>query len=214
MSPEEKEAEEKEKSRHDRFEASCGLIIAVLAAALAITDIGSGRYGDDELIANSRRASDFQWYQSKSVKGNLAESERDLLSALLTAQVIQPDARPAIEKRMTALTEAAERYDQEKKEILLGSAAVGEENWVQDIDGEMGKLVGAVQWEARAAHLESVGDIFDFATFFLQISLVMGAVALLVDAERLQILFRRILVGLGVIGSALSVMAFLSAMVG
>lgn len=212
MDAEENDDKEIEEARHKRFEATCGLLIAILAAALAITDIGSGRYGDDELIANSRRASDFQWYQSKSVKGNIAESEYDLLNALMAANVIDDQARPAITERMNELKEDAERYSREKREILLGSKAVGQENWIQDIDGEMGKLVGAVQWEAKASRLEEVGDYFDVSTFFLQISLVMGAVALLVEAESLQTLFQRIMVGLGVAGVALSAWAFFAAM--
>jgi len=30
----------------------------------------------------------------------------------------------------------------EKTEILLGSKQVGQANWAQDLDGEMGKIVG------------------------------------------------------------------------
>ena len=206
-SPAEAEAE----ARHRQFEASCGLIIAILAAALAVTDIGAGRYGDDEMIAHSQRASAFQWYQSKGVKENLAESERDLLQALLDAGAIAEGSRAGMEARLTRLDDDIARYGREKKEILRGSKAVGPDGWAQEQDGELGKIVGALEWESIADALEGVGDRFDVATFFLQISLVMGAVALLVDAESQKRLFRAVMVGLGLIGSVFSLLAYLGA---
>ena len=43
------------------FEVLCGLTLAVLAAVLAITDIGGGRFGDDEIIAHNQKTNSFNW---------------------------------------------------------------------------------------------------------------------------------------------------------
>ena len=55
------------------FEMICGLTLAVLAAVLAITDIGGGRFGDDEIIAHNQKTNAFNWYQAKAVKESLID---------------------------------------------------------------------------------------------------------------------------------------------
>lgn len=200
-----------DEKKDNRFETWCGLVLALFAAALAITDLGAGRYGDDELIAHNSKNGAYLWYQSKGIKETLVEGQRDTLKALVQAGSIRPEQLPAIETMIGALDANATRYGKEKKEILLGSSTVGQEGWAQDIDGEMGKVVGANEWEAEATRLGKAGDVFDISTFFLQLCLVAGAISLLLQVDRLRWSAFFGMVILGVIGSGFSVLAFMAA---
>lgn len=190
------------------FEVICGVLIALFAAVLAITDLGAGKYGDDELIAHNEKGSAYLWYQSKGIKETLVEGQRDTLQALVLADAIRPEQRPAVDALVQKLDAKVQRYGKEKKEILLGSSAVGQASWVQDVDGEMGKVTGANQWQARAGALNGVGDTFDYATFFLQLCLVFGAISLVVQRGGLRRTFFWIMNGLGTVGFAISFYAF------
>lgn len=203
-------AEETEDGKR-RFETWCGLVIALFAAVLAITDLGAGKYGDDELIAHNEKGGAYLWYQSKGIKETLVEGQRDTLKALVEAGSIKPEQLPAIQKMVESLDADAARYGKEKKEILLGSKAVGQENWVQDVGGEMGKVIGAQEWQAKADALNDVGDVFDYATLFLQICLVMGAMSLILQDAKLGRTFFTIMIVLGIVGTGFAVMAFMQA---
>ena len=200
-----------EEEKGNRFEGWCGLVLAVFAAVLAVTDLGAGKYGDDELIAHNQKNGSYLWYQSKGIKETLVEGQRDTLKALVQAGSIRPEQLPAIQTMISSLDGDATRYGREKKEILLGSQAVGQDNWAQDVGGEMGKIVGANEWEAQAAALGKAGDIFDYATFFLQLCLVAGAISLILHVDRMRWSFFTAMVLLGLIGSGFSVQAFLAA---
>jgi hypothetical protein len=193
------------------FEMICGLTLAILAAVLAITDLGAGKYGDDEIIAHNQKANAFEWYQAKGIKQSLIEGQRDLLRILLDSRVIPPEAEGKMGKLLASLDADIGRYRKERKEILLGSKAVGEDNWILEEEGKLGQVKGAREWEAEAKALGAAGDTFDMATFFLQICLVMGAVSLILKGERMRNSFYALMVLLGVVGAVYSVMAFVQA---
>lgn len=193
------------------FETWCGVVIALFAAVLAITDLGGGKYGDDELIAHNEKGGAYLWYQSKGIKETLVEGQRDTLRALVEAGSIRPEQLPAIQKMIQDLNGDASRYGREKKEILLGSKTVGQENWAQDVAGELGKVTGAEEWKAKADALNDAGDIFDSSTFFLQLCLVMGAMSLILQHDRLRNIFFTAMIVLGLAGLGFSMMAFLQA---
>ena len=197
--------------RSKRFETWCGVVIALFAAVLAITDLGGGKYGDDELIAHNEKGGAYLWYQSKGIKETLVEGQRDTLQALMTAGSIRPEQLPAIQKMIQDLDGDAARYGREKKEILLGSKTVGQENWAQDVAGEMGKVTGAEEWKAKADALGNAGDVFDYSTFFLQLCLVMGAMSLILQQDWLRNIFFTAMIVMGLAGLGFSVMAFLQA---
>jgi hypothetical protein len=200
-------AEEEEK-KNDHFELICGLAIAVLAAALAINDLGSGKFGGDEIAARSGGEKAYSWYASKGLKENLAEGQRDTLAALLESGIIAPDKSPGVTKTLEQLDSQIARYKKEKKEILVGSAAVGQENWVQDIDGKLGQIKGAKEWESEIDALDSAGDIFDMGTLFLQLCLVVGAISLIMKEPRLRWSFFTAMLVLGGVGIIYSSRAY------
>ena len=202
-------SDESEKS--STFEMLCGLTLAVLAAVLAINELGAGKYGDDEIIAHNQKANAFDWYQAKGIKQSLVEGQRDILRILLESRVIPAESEGRMGTLMATLDKEIGRYRKERKEILLGSAAVGQENWVLEEDGKLGQVKGAREWEAEAKALGAVGDTFDIATFFLQICLVMGAISLILKGERMRNTFYGLMVLLGAVGTVYCIMAYLQA---
>lgn len=197
--------------KDNRFEMLCGLMLALFAAVLAITDLGAGKYGDDELIAYNEKSGAYLWYQSKGIKETLVEGQRDTLQALVDAGSIRPEQLAGVQKTISELDAKATRYDREKTEILLGSKTVGPDGWAQDVKGEMGKIVGAEEWQTTAESLGAAGDTFDTSTFFLQLCLVAGAISLILQVQRMRWGFFFGMVALGVAGAVYSALAFMQA---
>jgi hypothetical protein len=189
------------------FESRTGLLLAIFAAVMAISDLYAGKYGDDEILGTNEKAAAFSWYQSKSTKESLLEAQRDLLQSLVQAGAIIESARPAMDVQLGKLDVELVRYGKEKKEILLGSAAVGEANWAQEVDGEKGKVVGAKELEAQLQVLGAMGDRFDLGNLFFQLCLVFGAVSLTLKGEGVRKTFFSLMIVMGVIGSAISASA-------
>jgi Domain of unknown function (DUF4337) len=204
-------SEEDNSEKSSGFEMICGLTLAVLAAMLAVTDLGAGKYGDDEIIAHNQKANAFQWFQAKGIKQSLVEGQRDMIRIMLDAGVVTAENRDKMGSMVAGLDAEIGRYKKERKEIMLGSRGVGKENWVLDEGGELGQIKGAREWEAETVTLGAVGDTFDIATFFLQICLVMGAISLIIKGKRMRNSFYGLMVLLGGVGSAYSVMAFMQA---
>ncbi len=193
------------------FELLCGITIAVFAAILAVTDLGAGKYGDDEIIGTNAKSNIYAWYQSKSIKQSLVEGQRDLILTLLASGSINPEQTPTLQSMEAKLNEEIDRYKKEKAELLLGSSAVGKENWAQEVDGELGKVVGAKEWENTLAILGCAGDRFDMSVLFLQLSLVLGAISLVLQKEKLKKGFFLIMIFSGLIGAAYSIASFYTA---
>lgn len=209
MSAEKVEARAAEPEKQDRrFEVLCGVVIALFAAILAVNDLGAGKFGDDELIAYNQKNNAYLWYQTKGIKETLVEEQRNTLQALVAAGSIRPEQLPTVENLIKTLDEKAGRYGKEKAEILQGSAGVGQVNWAQDVDGKLGQVIGAKEFESKANRLGDAGDSFDLATLFLQICLVLGAISLVIQHNRMRSLFFLGMVVLGATGLIFSVIAY------
>lgn len=203
-----KEAEEKKQQRMDVL---FGVTLAVFAAILAVCDLGGGKYGGDELIANNSKTEAYNWHSDKSIKQTLAEQNVKLLAGLVKAGVVTPKAVPAIQDDIADTEKRIARYKKEKAEILLGSSKVGKENWVQDVDGRLGQVVGAKQWEERANQLGAVGDVFDNGTLYMQMCLVLGAIGIVVKADKLKWTFYGLMLASGLVGSVYTYLAYTQA---
>jgi hypothetical protein len=182
------------------FERRAGLTLALLAAVLAVNDLAGGKYGDDEIIGTNEKANTYAWYQSKSIKESLAENHLATLEALLQTGSLTPEGRASIEQKAAETRAEVARYGKEKKEITKGSAGVGPEGQVLEIGGQKGQVKGTDEWTAELTVLSAAGDQFDMATLFLQICLVLGAVSLVLEEQRLKELFYWSMVGLGAAG--------------
>lgn len=193
----------------DRFDMKVGVTLAIFASVLAISELG-GSYAEFGMnYAQAEKANAFAWYNSKGIKQNLAEGQRDTLDSLLAAGVIGAGHVDATRAYVVELQQTIDRYDREKDEILRGSAVVGEAGWAQKVDGALGQVRGAKEWAVESDAYGVVMEWFDFANLLLQICLVIGAISLVVRSPAARRYFYRGAVGMGLVGLAIGVYGFL-----
>ena len=192
----------------NRLERKIGLTLALFAAVLAVVDLGGGKFGDDEIIGTNEKANLYQWYQSKSIKQSIIEQEVQLLTGLVEAGAVTAQGQGAITKQLAIAKQAVQRYEKEKREILLGSKAVGPKAQVLEVSGANGQIIGTKPWQQKLDTLCLAGDKFDIATLWLQIALVFGAISLILNSEKLKASFYYALVIGSLIGTVFGIQAF------
>ncbi|TLP81223.1 DUF4337 domain-containing protein [Maribacter sp. ACAM166] len=196
----------------ERAEAIGGVLIALFAALMAISQLVNGELEEEMMIAHNNVVSYSNWYQSKSIKESLKESELDYLSALINSGIVTEDKTPLIQEKMTLVLKKIEKYNSEKIEILRGSTHVGKENWVQDLEGEMGKITGVKEWKQLAATYDYATKKFDYGMLFFQICIVLGAVCIIIhDNPLLQKSLIVLMVVFGITGTIFSIYGYLLA---
>ena len=196
----------------ERAEAVGGVLIALFAALMAISQMVNGELEEEMMIAHNNVVSYSSWYQSKSIKESLKESELDYLSALISAGMVTKENIPGIQEKMAVVKTKIEKYGSEKIEILNGSALVGEENWAQDIEGEMGIITGVKEWQQLAATYDYATKKFDYGMLFFQICIVLGAVCIIIyDNPILQKSLIVLMIIFGITGTFLSIYGYLLA---
>ena len=178
------------------------LAIAVFAAVLAINDLFAGRFGSDELQLSNSRNNAYQWYQSKGIKETMLEGQVELLRSLLLSGTIAANKVETVTAFVKESEERIGRYRKEKKEILVGSRSLPTDQWVQDVDGEKGKVVGAKELDGFLTGLGKAGDFFDVASMLLQICLVIGAIGIIVNRDSVKRHFLKLTLGTGLLGVA------------
>jgi hypothetical protein len=190
-----------ESTMSDNYQMKCGVTLGILAAVMAANSIVGGRWGAEEIKSAGEKGTAYAWYQSKSIKESIIEGNRDNVKALLDTPNAKNEYRVNLHKNLDKLNKTLDRYDKEKKEILEGSEGVGKDNWVLKHKGELGKIKGALEWEKSLKLYEDAGDIFDLSAMFLQISLVLGSISLLLKRASIRNAFYNMMVGIGLVGS-------------
>ncbi|ETR72242.1 MAG: Acyl-CoA dehydrogenase [Candidatus Magnetoglobus multicellularis str. Araruama] len=194
-----------------RFESFSGVILAIFAALLAVTNLGGSKFDSDKIIGTNEKTNVYAWYQSKSLKQDMLENQRDLIGIFIKGNYIQQDKLSSLNSMLAPINSRIESYSKEKRELLLGSKAVGKENWVQEKNGEYGKIIGALEWEKTIQRLGQAGGKFDIAVLFLELCLVIGAISLVMHNERLRIIFIAAMITLGLIGMLYGIQGFILA---
>lgn len=193
----------------ERAEAIGGVLIAFFAALMAIAQMVNGELEEEMMIAHNKVVNYSSWYQSKSIKESLKESELNYLSALLESGMVLEENKAVIDNKIQSVKQQIEKYASEKTEILIGSIQVGKANWTQDLDGEMGKITGVKEWEALTEEYDTATKKFDLAMLFFQISIVLGAVCIIIyDNPRLQKTFIVLMILSGIIGVIMSLYGY------
>ena len=196
----------------EKAEAVGGVLIAFFAALMAISQMINGEFEEEMMIAHNKVVNYSSWYQSKSIKESLKESELDYLEALLQTDLIAEDKKSIIIKSIQISKNKIKKYDAEKKEILIGSANIPKEKWAQDLDGELGKIIGVKEWEVLADQYDKATKKFDIAMLFFQICIVLGAVCIIIyDSPRLQKSFIVLMVIFGITGTIIATYGYILA---
>ena len=193
----------------ERTETIGGILIAVFAALLAIAELVNNNLEEEMMISHSQFVNYSNWYQSKSIKQSLKESELDYLNALTETGIIPEDKIKNFKTKIAQTKSMVLKYEAEKTEILVGSSNVPREHWSQDLDGEMGKIIGINEWEKLTQEYDSATQKFDLGKLFFQICIVLGAVCIIIhDNKKLQKNFIALMLVFGAIGIMISVYGF------
>ena len=136
----------------DPFEKGVALTIAIIAVVLSFVENQGDNAKTDAIVKTNEAANQWAYYQSKSLKGNLAESSATLLALLAPADAT------AAKAKQEEMTKEVARYEGEKKEIK----------------------VKAEELQAQAAHSLTIDDRCDLGSLLLQISVVLCSIAILV----------------------------------
>ena len=136
----------------DPFEKRVAISIAVIAIVLSFV----GNLGDnaktDAIIKTNEASNQWGYFQAKSIKGQMAGMQGELLAVLGGAQ---PDEARA--KEIARLHSAATRYEEERAEIKKH----------------------AEELQHEATHDSAINDRCDLASLMLQIAVVICSVAIL-----------------------------------
>jgi hypothetical protein len=192
-----------------RWEIRFGFALAIFAAALAINELGAGKFGDDELKETNEKSNAYMWYQSKGIKESLAQGQHDLILLLLKSESIAPEKQEELNQLAKGLEQQIQRYKKEKQELLLGSETVGPENWTLEVHGELGKVIGARTREQDIERLSRAGDVFDLGTLCLQLCLALGAIGLLLRIPQGRTATFATIMVIGVIGILATTRAYM-----
>lgn len=196
-------------SQNKKIEERGGVLIIFFVALLAIMKVINGSFEKKIINANNNEVSYSDWYNAKSIKQILKESERDHLSALLSTGILSQDKSAKLKEKIENTKSLIQKYEAEKTEILMGSANIPPSAWIQDLDGEMGHIVGLREWREIARQLTETVAKINLGILFLQISLVFGVVGLIIhENPRLQNMFTWLMISSGFIGIALSLYGY------
>lgn len=196
----------------EKAEALGGVLIAFFAALMAISQMVNGELEEEMMIAHNKVVNYSSWYQSKSIKESLKEGELNYLESMVSADMVNPEKISVFTEKIDDLKIKVEKYRAEKKEILTGSANIPKEDWIQDLDGEMGKIVGIKEWEVLAEEYDIATKKFDIGMLFFQISIVLGAVCIIIyDSPKLQRMFIKLMIIFGTIGLITSIYGYILA---
>lgn len=187
------------------------LCLAILAAMLSINDLLSNNVGSLEIKLGNLRNSSYQWFQSKGIKATISEGQRDLLETLIASESIKKDNYDRMRQTIGELEKKISRYNMEKDEILLGSAGLKPEAWVQDINGQKGKVVGSKEYDKYLETLDMADNAFGLASMVFQIALVIGAIGIMLKKPKIQISFFFFMLTLGGIGIYMAINALMIA---
>ncbi len=188
-------------SKNSKIENRGGVIIIILVALLAVMKVVNSKLEEKIARANYKHVSYSSWYNAKSIKQILKENQRDYLESLRGTGLVAEDKLEQLDFRIEMAEDLIRKYDEEKTEILLGSDNIPREAWSQDLDGEMGKIVGLRAWEEMGLANRSLVAQIEIGILFLQISILFGVLGLIINENRrLQEVFTGFMIGVGFIG--------------
>ncbi|WP_276165865.1 DUF4337 family protein [Zobellia alginiliquefaciens] len=190
-------------SKNNKIENRGGVIIIILVAMLAVMKVVNSNLEEKIARANYKHVSYSSWYNAKSIKQILKENQRDYLESLRGTGLVAEDKLEQLDFRIDVTDDLIRKYEEEKTEILLGSNNIARSAWSQDLNGEMGKIVGLRSWEDISLKTRSLVTQIDIGILFLQISILFGVLGLIINEnKKLQQVFTLFMIGVGFIGLA------------
>ena len=185
---------------NNKLENRGGVIIILCIALLAIMKVFTTEVEETIRDADSKSVHSADWYNSKSIKQVVKENELDYLESLLSTGLVKAEKSNEIKVKIQTTRALVSKYEQEKTEILMGSANIPNAYWIQDMDGELGKIIGLNEWKEIADSSSKKASILNIGMLFLQISIVFGVIGLIIhDNLILQRTFTGLMIGTGIL---------------
>jgi hypothetical protein len=190
----EHEADRAEAKAAEKHRNQAALTIAVLAAVMAVGDLG-GDNAKDAMIHNNIQASDtWNFYQAKNIRQTFYKLQADALEREMAAA---PDRAGRLQADLEKYKKTAARYEDEPDAAAPNDATKGE--------GKKQLMARAKSYQEAREVAERKNDSFDFAKMALQLAVVLGSVSILAVSRPL--LWAAGL--LGVVGALLTLNGFL-----
>lgn len=185
------------------------ILIVLFASLMAATELISNNLEEQMIISHNQQVNYANWYQAKSIKQNLKESELDYLNAMMESGMVSQNKTQAFKDRIAQTRNSVLKYEAEKTEILIGSSNIPREYWAQDLDGEMGKIIGVNQWEKLTRQYDTAAHKYDLGKLLFQICIVLSAVCIVIrNNENIQKNFIGLTLIFGILGIIMSVYGY------
>jgi len=160
MSETKPEAKKPEAAPSDAWTKWVALSTTLLAVAAAFSTLKGGSFSTQTQLATVAATNKWSYFQSKSLKQTARETEREIITTIAAGA-------PNAEAKAVALASIAKaekeivRYEAEKAEIKLEAETL----------------------DAKAAYSQARGSNFGLAIMFLQIAIMLSAIAALMKKK-------------------------------
>ncbi len=155
----------------ERFRNRAALLIALIAAVLAVGGLGGGNATDDMIDSNIRASDSWAFFQAKNVRQTMYQLAALDLEQRLRNPALEPAMRATLAAQLQDHRAVIERYDSEPDPSRPGDPGAGE--------GKKELRARALSFEAAREQAAARDNNFDLAEVLLQLSLVLGSVAIL-----------------------------------
>ncbi|HUH45668.1 MAG TPA: DUF4337 family protein, partial [Arenibacter sp.] len=109
------------KTRNSR-EAIASILLVLFAFLMAVAELVNNNLEEQMMISHNQHVNYSNWYQAKSIKQNLKESELEYLNALMESGVVPDNKIQNLKNRIAHTKTLALKYEAEKTELLVGSS--------------------------------------------------------------------------------------------
>jgi len=156
------EEQREEHARVDSFRKRSALLVGGLAAALAICALGGGNATKDTIDANIQASDTFAFYQAKNVRQTANQLAADNLEALILVNNPPDAVKTQLQQRIDRYKATVARYESDPE--------TGE--------GKKELLIKAQEFVDAREVAQTKDPNFDYGQALLQISIVLGSVAI------------------------------------
>lgn len=158
----------------ERWTQWAAIVTTVLAVSAAISSLKGGSYSTKVQLLTTQQTNAWSYFQSKSTKQHISETQRDLLELQLSIAK-GPAERKLITAVLGKFQSDIQRYNQEKNEIKATAEQLGKDtDTFKKHSGQFGLAVMLLQ---IAIMLNSVG-VFIKKQFMCLVGIGFGALGL------------------------------------
>ena len=138
------------------------LTTIIFAVAATLSTFKGGGFSTRSVLSQEQASNKWAYYQSKSLKSYLYETQKDMLElSSLRMTKNEAAAKEAFEKKAAEYEKSIKRYDKEKTEIKKE----------------------AEKFEVQRDDAQSHSKVFGMAVIFLQIAILLSSIAALIKRK-------------------------------